>query len=65
MASQTATCETPDIQSVDVEKASPIAEESSDPEPEYPSGKKLALILIANALAMFLVALVSGPIAPL
>lgn len=63
MASQAPTSETPDTQSVDVEKASPVAEETSDPEPEYPNGKKLVLILIANALAMFLVALVSDPIA--
>lgn len=27
-------------------------------EPEYPSGKKLALIVLASVLAMFLVALV-------
>lgn len=65
MASQTPITETPESQSVDVEKASPVAEETSDPEPEYPNGKRLALILIANALAMFLVALVSTPFAPL
>ena len=57
------TTEIPDSQSVDVEKASPLVQETSDPEPEYPNGKKLALILIANALAMFLVALVSAPAA--
>jgi hypothetical protein len=49
----------PQVTTVDVEKAPLTPPQFNNPEPEYPHGKKLALIIFANALAMFLVALVS------
>jgi len=57
MVSNTSAEDTRDPQVADVEKGS-INPNPGEPETQYPSGLKLALILLSNALAMFLVALV-------
>jgi MFS family permease len=59
MASNVDTKKPVDSPDVDVEKASPIPSEKAEDESDkdFLTGKKLALIVIAAALAMFLVAL--------
>ena len=50
--------------SMDVEKAPPIAPVKSNDEDEFPTFKKLVVILVAIYLCMFIVALVSIPRVP-
>lgn len=51
----------------DIEKGSAADQPTAppnDPEPEYPSAKKAAVVMLAAGLAMFLVALVSNRFFP-
>lgn len=61
MSSNTDTEKPVDPVEVDIEKASPKTTENAEDEldKDFLTGKKLALVILAAALAMFLVALVS------